>query len=107
MQQQTEYWEEFKEFSDRKLTRQKKHKLNMEELQSKRLHAMPLDVTTDAPLPKWAMSLVCTSQLSKRTKLLLLQYHNSKINSYRMGIATATEPQRINEASEEDFCDED
>ena len=99
------YWDQFASFAtkDRHL-KNWKFKLNMEEIQSKRLRLMPLDVTSDQPLPDWAHQILSASHLSKRTKHLLLQYHNKKIRQYRLHLSQG---EQTNETEETGAYDPD
>lgn len=83
------YLEEFADYA--KSSRKKsnyKFKLNMEEIQSVSLDFIPLNVKIDPPLPDWAKRVVFESHLSKRTKLLLLQYHDRKIRENRLRLSS-------------------
>ena len=83
------YLNEFADYA--KSSRKKsnyKFKLNMEEIQNVNLNFIPLNVKIDPPLPGWAKRIVFESHLSKRTKLLLLQYHDRKIRENRLRLSS-------------------
>lgn len=100
------YWDQFATFAtkDRHL-KNWKFKLNMEEIQSKRLRLMPLDVSKDPPLPDWARQILYASHLSKRTKHLLLQYHDKKIKQFRIHLSQGVETNETEETGT-DECDD-
>lgn len=92
------YWDQFASFATQDRHKKNwKFKINMEEIQSKRLRLMPLDVTSDPPLPDWANQILSASHLSKRTKHLLLRYHNKKIRQYRLHLSQGEETNETEE----------
>lgn len=90
----SEYQKDFVEHSkSAKKNSRKKFYLNMQEVQSKKMEFIPLNPKTDTPLPLWAKRIVFESHLSKRTRLLLLQFHDKRIREYRFGISKQEQPQ--------------
>lgn len=62
-----------------------KFHVNMDELQTTRLvQHVNLDPENDAPLPMWARLIVETPHLSRRTRVELLKFHDSKIRESRI-----------------------
>lgn len=65
-----------------------KFHVNMDELQTTRLvQHVNLDPENDAPLPLWAKQIVETPHLSRRTRVELLRFHDSKIRETRLAMA--------------------
>lgn len=98
MQQDERYWEGFKTFATKsRHLKNWKFKINMEEIQSNRIRLLPLNAATDPPLPDWASQILSESHLSKRTKILLLRYHNKKIRQYRLQLSQGEETNETEE----------
>jgi len=103
------YWEQFVDYAKlAKRSANHKFQINMEEIQNLSVNFIPLDVQKDPPLPDWAKRILFESHLSKRTRLLLLQYHDKKIRLNRLHSFTQQGTIQ-NEQTErtEDFSDSD
>ena len=96
---QEEYLERFSNFvkksqrgkSNSKEVERENFKRSMEEVQDTNMALIDLDETKNTPLPSWARQIVEAKKMSKRTKLLLLKFHNLRIIAYRKSLATPKE----------------
>lgn len=69
-----------------------KFNVSMDELQTTRLvQHVNLDPENDTPLPMWARMIVDTPHLSRRTRVELLRFHDSKIRESRIARAMPVE----------------
>lgn len=60
------------------------------ELQSEALSLIEVNPSVDSPLPKWARDVMYMPAVSKRTKMMLLQYHDNQIRKHRTELARPT-----------------
>lgn len=63
---------------------------SVEELQSEALNLVEVDPAVDSPLPKWAKDVLYMPAISKRTKFMLLLYHDNHIRKHRSELARPT-----------------
>lgn len=63
---------------------------SINELTAEALTMVEVDPTVDAPLPKWAKDVMYMPAVSKRTKLMLLRYHDTQIRKHRTALARPT-----------------
>lgn len=86
------YKEQFAEYI--KTFKRNQHKkgfvASVTELQSDALNLVDVNPQVDSPLPRWAKEVLYMRGVSKRTKWLLLQYHDNQIRKYRSELARPT-----------------
>lgn len=89
------YHEQFVDFATRKkkesTRRTSNFHLNLMEIQSNKVKAISLNPATDPPLPDWARTILAEPYITKRTRILMLRYHDGNIRAMRL-IASRPKP---------------